>query len=398
MTDLADIRTELALLRDEVQFLRERLAVHVGNGLVLTYLADGRPFYVNGDDFGGPANLIAGGRYEQDNLDILLSFLKPETVFLDVGANLGFFAVMVAQRLTAGRVIAVEPHPELAHLAWRNAFVNGLADRVTVAPCGASDREAAVTFAYPPHHLGGGAIGRAGGPGTTVSGHVRPLDAIVPQDLVCDLVKIDVEGHELPVLRGMAGIIRRSPGIAILFEKLGLAAGYEDELAAFLAGEGLSLYAARPGARLAPLAAADLPAFSGYVLATRRKIGPEDRDRRRFTIHPAQMWRPPGSPLATEATGLTGSGEGNQLVSHGPYWFLPRGIWEMRLRGRLPRGTLVRITSHMGHSTFEAMVEGTDPCFTATVLRDLVNFETVIRSPERAWSITVEGIDFVRRG
>jgi hypothetical protein len=49
--------------------------------------------FVNCNDFGCPVNLINGGRYEEENLEVLLSFVTPDTVFIDVGANVGFYAL-----------------------------------------------------------------------------------------------------------------------------------------------------------------------------------------------------------------------------------------------------------------------------------------------------------------
>src|SRR5256885_16158060 len=46
------------------------------------------------------------------------------------------------------------------------------------------------------------------------------LDDLLGPDFRCNLVKIDVEGHELQVLDGMKRIVENSPDIKILFEKL----------------------------------------------------------------------------------------------------------------------------------------------------------------------------------
>ncbi len=57
-----------------------------------------------------------------------------------------------------------------------------------------------------------------------------------------DVVKIDVEGHELQVLRGMARTIAGSPAMVILLEKLMPQAGYEAAIAEFLAAFGMEIY------------------------------------------------------------------------------------------------------------------------------------------------------------
>src|SRR5207248_476350 len=74
---------------------------------------------------------------------------------------------------------------------------------------GLSDRNCMATFQYPKGHLGGGHIDRPG----SMSGHVaveaeiRRLDDLLGPDFRCNLVKIDVEGHELQVLDGMRRIV-----------------------------------------------------------------------------------------------------------------------------------------------------------------------------------------------
>ena len=99
---------------------------YLGDGTALTHLVDETPIYINSNDYGVPYCLINGGRYEEDNLAVLLSFVKDDSIFLDIGANLGFFSLQVARRVQKyGKVHAFEPHPRLAELLYRNAYING---------------------------------------------------------------------------------------------------------------------------------------------------------------------------------------------------------------------------------------------------------------------------------
>ena len=90
---------------------------------------------VTANDIGCSVALISGGRYEEHNTNLLLSFTAPETVFLDIGANIGYFSLLLAQRLSGqGHVYAFEPHPQFVDLLARNLFLNGLDKTVTVFP------------------------------------------------------------------------------------------------------------------------------------------------------------------------------------------------------------------------------------------------------------------------
>src|ERR1700737_2990965 len=92
------VRLDLDLLRNDSDFVRTHLSSYLGDGVALTYLVDATPIYINSDDCGGPSNLLNGGRYEEQNLEVLLSFVKPDTVFVDIGANIGFFTLQVGRR------------------------------------------------------------------------------------------------------------------------------------------------------------------------------------------------------------------------------------------------------------------------------------------------------------
>src|SRR5271163_3753563 len=110
-----------------LDFVRTRIGSYVGGGTTLTYTVDGAPIFINADDMGGPANLLNGGRYEQENLEVLLSFVRDDTVFVDIGANLGYFPQQIGPRVFArGKIYAFEPHPQLVEILRRNIHVNNL--------------------------------------------------------------------------------------------------------------------------------------------------------------------------------------------------------------------------------------------------------------------------------
>ena len=78
-------------------------------------------------DVGGGNPDFAAGTYEPPVQQALADCLKPGDVVLDVGANVGFIAVIAAKLVgPAGRVVAFEPVPENARLVRRNARLNGL--------------------------------------------------------------------------------------------------------------------------------------------------------------------------------------------------------------------------------------------------------------------------------
>lgn len=76
--------------------------------------------------------------------------LPADPVVVDVGANIGMFSLLVAQRSSGARIVAVEPVAELARAASINAELHGV--DVTVLNCGLGSRTGEVAFSYYPNN------------------------------------------------------------------------------------------------------------------------------------------------------------------------------------------------------------------------------------------------------
>jgi FkbM family methyltransferase len=392
------LHRKVDLMWRDVEFIRTHTSSYVGDRTSLTHLVDETPIFVNADDYGGPTNLINGGRYEDQNLAVLLSYVRPDTIFLDIGANLGFFSLRIGQHLhMKGRVHAFEPHPLLARLLTQSVYLNGIKDTVTVHNYGLSDANQNIEFGYPVGHLGGGSIS----PGTTdtrprISSEVKRLDDVFPDPFACDLVKIDVEGHELSVMRGMERIIRNSPKIKMMFEKLGVNAGNEGDLHAYLTGMNLSLYSIEADSSLKKLDASKLPFFSGYVLATREEhVG--DLSRSRLSIFPGQILAPNAqqTPDLGHDT-ITASADAPHILFHGPYWFLPKGIWRLTLVGKNPEGLKITVAARFGIPVTEFALAPGQTEATFVVETDLKQFELIGRPLFRKSEVALSRIDLHR--
>jgi FkbM family methyltransferase len=166
---------------------------------------------------------VAGGERE---VKVLSTLVEPDTVALDVGANMGGYTYALCQHVGAhGRVIAVEPVPHLAQLVER--ATRRLKLPVTVLNCALSSEEGTAELHVP---MEDGAekpafasleSGKETGSGRTIRVPLRRLDDVcrdVPGRI--SFVKIDVEGHELAVLQGGMDTLRRSkPNLLIEIEQ-----------------------------------------------------------------------------------------------------------------------------------------------------------------------------------
>jgi FkbM family methyltransferase len=154
----------------------------------------------------GPSSSVwASGKVEAPVQTALASSLRPGDVFFDVGAGLGFFTILGARLVgPEGTVVAFEP--ELANLESirSNVEANGFGNVVVTGTAVSGEtREGLVR--------GSGATARLTSTAPGVPVEIVSIDDFVAArpELVPAVVKIDVEGHELEVIRGMHETLAR---------------------------------------------------------------------------------------------------------------------------------------------------------------------------------------------
>lgn len=205
------------------------------------------------------------GRYEKAELEALAGIIEDSSrrgTALDVGANIGNHSIFLADLFS--RVHAFEPNPALVPLLEYNVREH---PNVTVHPFGASSSDISVEAEIPSTNVGGGAVRRDPSGGRTGGTFkLRRLDD-VPELLeadAIDFIKIDVEGHEIEALEGMAALIERHrPLIAIEQNASAVREGSTDAVDR-LRGLGYRyLYEIRPVPSRVPVS---LPAFLRFPL------------------------------------------------------------------------------------------------------------------------------------
>ncbi len=145
------------------------------------------------------------GYHEYREFVFLNKFLKPEMVFVDIGANLGEYSMFAAKRLTQGRVLAFEPLPKMWKLLEENAHLNNFTN-INIYKYGLSDREAVLPI-HEIEDLHEGLTTLFPGERTTRNVTEVPLksfDTEVEKYAInrIDFIKCDIEGGELFALRG----------------------------------------------------------------------------------------------------------------------------------------------------------------------------------------------------
>jgi FkbM family methyltransferase len=147
--------------------------------------------------------------YEPQEILLVRSILRPGDVFVDVGANWGYFTLLAAHLVGAhGRVVALEPEPRSHALLLENCEENGL-HNVMVLELAAAAAEGKVVlegFAESEGNFGTSRVLSSGLSGPqAVDVRAQRLDEVLSEIGIeqVGLLKMDIEGSEGPALIGL---------------------------------------------------------------------------------------------------------------------------------------------------------------------------------------------------
>ena len=163
--------------------------------------------YLDLNDPGISRSLILFGKREIDHKIILENVLKPSMTVFDIGANIGYYALMELKLIgSSGKLLAIEPSPNNIDLLNRNLLLNNFTDIDVVNGAVSnvtstrefflSDFSNLNTF----HNIGTG-VKHLSGKKIEVKTYTVP--ELAKRFGAPDLIRMDVEGHEVEVLNGM---------------------------------------------------------------------------------------------------------------------------------------------------------------------------------------------------
>ena len=164
------------------------------------------------------------GLYDVEEMSFLLAWLRAGDTFLDVGANIAPYSLL-ATSVDGVRAVAFEPDEVGRRRAAANAALNGVTDRLELVASAVGDHDGDALFTddhQPTAHLIDDAAA-ADDPAVEDRRRGRKVPIVRLDSYEADndlgrvgLVKVDVEGHELAVLRGAAGLLERHRPALIL--------------------------------------------------------------------------------------------------------------------------------------------------------------------------------------
>jgi len=217
MSTLRSILLESTRPAAEALFTARTRSQYLGGGTLLCQVLGGLKLFVIGEDIGFSPHMIFEGYWEFWLTRHFAQAIRPGDTVIDIGANLGYYTLLAADLVgETGRVVAVEPNPEVFRRLASSIAVNGFWRRVEArnTALGAADERGQRAFFVPRGEPKNGRFVAPDEDPAWLAAHGSlsevTLDCLDPADFQqVDFIKIDVEGAELAVLDHLRPILEK---------------------------------------------------------------------------------------------------------------------------------------------------------------------------------------------
>ena len=200
--------------------LRRFKIVRKGLSLIKSRSANvrGHLMYLNTLDFTMYEPLITN-TFESYETEIVLGMIKKDDVVMDLGANIGYYTLLIAQKIgPQGQIWAFEQEPRNFKLLKKNIAVNGYTN-TTLSSYALSDHKGESTLYSNTYNKGDNRIFPSRG-FETMPIKLETLDSVLPTSMhgKVNFIKMDIQGAECLALRGMTSILDKSKNLKMAME------------------------------------------------------------------------------------------------------------------------------------------------------------------------------------
>ena len=226
--------------------------------LIIKPYLSGVNFYARKGLTGITGNIYTG-LHEFNDMAFLLHFLRQDDAFFDIGANVGSYTLL-ASGVCKAKTIAIEASANTAAITHKNISLNKLQNKAYLINAAAGAESGKLTFSKnedTTNHIIS--------PDEASDEDVETVNVITVDSLTDkpSLIKIDVEGFETEVLKGMSATLKLPSLKAIIIELNGSGMRYgsnEQDIHQTLLTNGFKPYQYNPFKRVLNL----IPSFGSY--------------------------------------------------------------------------------------------------------------------------------------
>jgi FkbM family methyltransferase len=146
--------------------------------------------------------------WNREVYDRLMYYVKPSSVVIDIGAQVGIVTVKIAHKIKNGKVYSFEPLPKNRSVLEKNIEINNLKNRVIVNPHAVAAQKGSLTFYSKPHDSGGGSLHPQEN-ADKITVQTMSLSDIFETYKIdhCDFLKMDCEGAEIEIVENTPNAI-----------------------------------------------------------------------------------------------------------------------------------------------------------------------------------------------
>jgi FkbM family methyltransferase len=178
----------------------------------------GSKMYLNLDDFGLSKQLFLNGIREPECTRIMKKYLKKDMIIAEIGANIGYYALMEASIIGKnGTIYAIEPFPPNYELLKKNIDINSYNDRIETYNLAISNVPGKTKlFIKEKHNLCN--MLETENEESFVEIDTTTLDDFIKGKKIPDMIRMDIEGYEFYVVEGMKETLEKCKKCTLFIE------------------------------------------------------------------------------------------------------------------------------------------------------------------------------------
>jgi FkbM family methyltransferase len=207
----------------------KRQMIYLGNNRALTTTIFGHSIFLDTRDISLTPHILMKGFWEIWITRVFIELIKKDMNVIEIGANIGYYTTLAASKVGQnGKVFAFEADPNTFENLFHSIEVNGFLDRVTLVNTAVleDDYQSINFYSLEKHHgsnsiskFSANSLERLHDSANVINIAATSLDSFFHnQELKIDLIKIDAEGSEPRILKGMKGLIKDNPDLKIVCE------------------------------------------------------------------------------------------------------------------------------------------------------------------------------------
>ncbi|MCB5202612.1 FkbM family methyltransferase [Neorhizobium sp. T786] len=252
------------------------------------HTSDGHRFFLDASDHHISLHVMEHGHWEDHVRDVMMQILKPGSVFIDVGGNVGLHTLFAGSIVgESGKVFTYEPLPQMFKTLKLNIDVNGMGGIITPHQMAVSDAEGIQSFSnFRSHSAMSGftvpqsrldQFNETDSSVEVIEVQTTTLDKSFSGQRI-DAIKIDVEGYEALVIRGAQSLIKENKDIKLIIEwdppLVEKTIGYDSmaQMIEFFQSEGFTPYLALWRQPLKEVTWEETPSLRGDLVLSRSAI------------------------------------------------------------------------------------------------------------------------------